>query len=381
MPAVVIGPPQRSEQMWQALKVHITRERQRKKQEQEADAEEERQRKERERQQKQDVMTLGETREQISNLENELSQLKDEKHQLFLQLKKVLNEDDNRRRLIKETSVCSEVLTTVGGYPGTGTSVVHPQLFLPLPTRSPLYKVTAATPTHTLLPSGPLKRAHTPSPPPTASPYHAGYGYKPPPNMPSYNPPPAKSEEAARRSGDSRAVLWNKNNQYPTSSFYSTPTGQSVYSYTTPSTQQTREPEPTKLTYLSVSRDSLTAREPEPAKPTYLSVNRATLSTHQGAYVTSLHSLDHKGAYSEDKFYLRPSSHVTVHGGAIPIQQPPQGAKTGGITSGYPIRASQPPPGPYPPPPTGTYVSASAANVPGRLLYTQPRARYLQREV
>lgn len=42
------------------------------------------------------------------------------------------------------------------------------------------------------------------------------------------------------------------------------------------------------------------------------------------AYVTSLHSLDHKGAYAEDKFYLRPSSHVTVHGGAIPIQQPPQ---------------------------------------------------------
>lgn len=129
MPAVIVGPPQRSEQMWQALKTHITRERQRKKQgnlsfafifsyslftvvpnvyrkcvEQEADAEEERQRKERERQQKQDVMTLGETREQISHLENELSQLKDEKHQLFLQLKKVLNEDDNRRRqLIKET--------------------------------------------------------------------------------------------------------------------------------------------------------------------------------------------------------------------------------------------------------------------------------------
>lgn len=72
--------------------------------EQEADAEEERLRKERERQQKQDVMTLGETREQISNLENELIELKDEKHQLFLQLKKVLNEDEYRRRqLVKET--------------------------------------------------------------------------------------------------------------------------------------------------------------------------------------------------------------------------------------------------------------------------------------
>lgn len=45
----------------------------------------------------------GETREQILLLEKKLSQLKDEKHLLFLRLKKVLNEDDNRRRqLIKE---------------------------------------------------------------------------------------------------------------------------------------------------------------------------------------------------------------------------------------------------------------------------------------
>lgn len=126
-------------------------------------------------------MTLGETREQISNLENELSQLKDEKHQLFLQLKKVLNEDDNRRRqLIKETkfvlyfskdqvhnalahfngifllrSICSEVLTAaVAGYPGTGPRVVHPQVFLPLPrSSSPVYKVAVGVPTHTLLSS------------------------------------------------------------------------------------------------------------------------------------------------------------------------------------------------------------------------------------
>ncbi|XP_012255287.1 protein enabled homolog [Athalia rosae] len=361
MPAVIVEPPQRSEQMWQALKTHITRERQRKKQEQEADAEEERQRKERERQQEQDVMTLGETREQISNLESQLSQLKDEKHQLFLQLKKVLNEDDNRRRqLIKETSVSSEVLSAVSGYPGTGASVVHPQLFLPLPTRSPLYKVAAATPTHSMLPSGPLKRTHSPSPPLTASPYHSGYGYKPPPSMPNYNPPPAKSEEAARRSGDVRAVLWNKGNQYSTSNFYSTPQGQSVYSYATQNSQP--------------------SREPEPGKSVYLSNNRGTLASHQPAYVANLHPLEHKGAYSEDKFYLRPGSHVTVHGGAIPIQQPPQGAKTGGITSGYPVRAPQPPPGPYPPPPPGTYVSASGANVGGRLLYTQP-TRYMQREV
>ncbi|XP_026674324.1 G protein pathway suppressor 2 isoform X2 [Ceratina calcarata] len=347
MPAGNAGPPERSEQMWKALKSHITRDRQRKKQEQEADAEEERQRKERERQQKQDAMTLGETREQIATLESELAQLKDQKHQLFLQLKKVLNEDDNRRKqLIKETSVGSEVLTAAAaGYSGAGPGVFHPQVYqVPLPrSSSPLYKVqTVGAATHTLLSTGPLKRTRSPSPPLTG-PYHTSYGYKPTPSIPSYNPAPSK------------------NNQYSASNFYSAPTGQSVYNYSTPSSQPSREPEPS-------------------AKSVYLSGNRATLSTHQTAYVTNLHSLDYKGAYAEDKFCLRPS-HVTVHGGAIPIQQPPQGAKTGGITSGYPVRAPQPPPTPYPPPPPGTYVSASGGNVPGRLLYTQPGARYLQREV
>lgn len=58
----------------------------------------ERQRKERERQLKQDSMTLSETKEQISVLESRLSELKEEKHQVFLQLKKVLNEDEVRKR-------------------------------------------------------------------------------------------------------------------------------------------------------------------------------------------------------------------------------------------------------------------------------------------
>jgi len=68
----------------------------------EADAEVERQRKERERQQKQDSMTLSETRDQIVKLDASLADLKEEKHQLFLQLKKVLNEDETRRRQINK---------------------------------------------------------------------------------------------------------------------------------------------------------------------------------------------------------------------------------------------------------------------------------------
>ncbi|XP_030755335.1 G protein pathway suppressor 2 isoform X2 [Sitophilus oryzae] len=95
--------PDRDQQMWKVLKAYILRDRARKRQEREAEVEEERLRKEREAREQQDVMTLGETREHISQLEAKLQQFKDEKHQLFLQLKKVLNEDDNRRRqLIKD---------------------------------------------------------------------------------------------------------------------------------------------------------------------------------------------------------------------------------------------------------------------------------------
>ena len=78
----------------------------------EADAEVERQRKEREKQQKQDSMTLSETKEQLGKLDSHLAELKDEKHQLFLQLKKVLNEDETRRR---------QLMNKEAGYADTDT--------------------------------------------------------------------------------------------------------------------------------------------------------------------------------------------------------------------------------------------------------------------
>uniref|UniRef100_A0AAG5D3L7 G protein pathway suppressor 2 n=1 Tax=Anopheles atroparvus TaxID=41427 RepID=A0AAG5D3L7_ANOAO len=93
---------EKEEHLWNALKRHIMRERERKKQELEAEVEEERLRREREEREKQDVMTLGETKEQILILEKNLDELRNEKQQLFLQLKKVLNEDDNRKRQLKE---------------------------------------------------------------------------------------------------------------------------------------------------------------------------------------------------------------------------------------------------------------------------------------
>nr|CAD7404112.1 unnamed protein product [Timema cristinae] len=231
MPSVTLNRPKRSEEMWETLKVYIIKQRQKKKQEQEADEEVERQRKERERQQKQDVMTLGETREQILQLEMRLKELKDEKHQLFLQLKKVLNEDDNRRRqLVKENND----MMSLHGYPAVAISG-HPQLFLqqsiPLAGRAPIYKVA---PQHTLLPPGTLKRSRSPSPPPQS--YHQGYGYKPG-TIPGYST--QKLDDGRRGHEYVRAVLWNKNTQYSGSQPFYSPQGQSstAVSYTPTHTQ------------------------------------------------------------------------------------------------------------------------------------------------
>ncbi|KAK9869338.1 hypothetical protein WA026_003093 [Henosepilachna vigintioctopunctata] len=162
-----------SEQMWKVLKSHLIRERARKKQEREAEVEEERLRKEREAREQQDVMTLGETREQISHLEAKLQQLKDEKHQLFLQLKKVLNEDDNRRRqMVKETS---EMLALQGLPQG----LVHQQLYI-----APSVPRAAPVPQPQQQQQGfktCIKRPRSPSPQPPipVSLYHQNYGYKP----------------------------------------------------------------------------------------------------------------------------------------------------------------------------------------------------------
>lgn len=49
-------------------------------------------------------MSLEETKEQISKMESKLQSLQEEKHQLFLQLKKVLHEEEKRRAKMKEQS-------------------------------------------------------------------------------------------------------------------------------------------------------------------------------------------------------------------------------------------------------------------------------------
>uniref|UniRef100_A0A146KUA8 G protein pathway suppressor 2 n=3 Tax=Lygus hesperus TaxID=30085 RepID=A0A146KUA8_LYGHE len=379
MPAVVATRTQCNEQMFEALKRHILRERQKKKEEQEADAEVERQRKERELQQKQDVMTLEENREQIAKLEQTLAQLKDEKHKLFLQLKKVLNEDDNRRRqLIRQhneaapavavtasttttttTSGSNEVVDMYGMYnsvpPMSGHLshlVMPPSYPPPMSNREPMYKVPP--PPHSFIPPGAMKRQRSPSPPPQLPQFHQNYNQKPTPPQPRVTYP---------KSGNYN--YYHHNSGTLPSSVSS---GQPNYGY------------PGQPYAPATSRADITHADPQASSkhPIYLSqgIPRPNLNT---AYLHS--SMDHsKIGYADDKYYpvapIRPATHVPLHGGAIPIQQPAQGTKTGGITSGYPIRPPASAPPSHIPPVSNTTLGiyASQATSNSRLVYSQASA-------
>ncbi|XP_021698466.1 basic proline-rich protein isoform X1 [Aedes aegypti] len=220
-PAQPVVKTEKEEQLWNALKRHIMRERERKKQELEAEVEEERLRKEREAREKQDVMTLGETKEQIQMLEKQLQELRNEKQQLFLQLKKVLNEDDNRKRQLKESVEMFAV-----------HNIPQQQTYLP-------QRTTTAMPPHqqhlihkTTPPVNVAKRTHSPSP--------QGY-YKQTTASPAYPPPqPQKLEEGRRGPGEvARAVLWNKSQYCPPGTlFYPANAPQP------PNQPDTRQPQP-----------------------------------------------------------------------------------------------------------------------------------------
>lgn len=163
--------------MMLALKTIIVRERERKRQEEEmADKIVERRKQEQEKLRKKreaESLTLEQTKEQINTLESKLVSLRAEKHDLFLQLKKVLNETESRRKQIKE----HEMRVTMNDY-----AMNHPShhQYPPLPLGSHMLQVQGA-PLHgrpTMLgdkmyraqtPPGPpvqgIKRPRSPSPP------------------------------------------------------------------------------------------------------------------------------------------------------------------------------------------------------------------------
>lgn len=164
--------PKMPARTWSALRGHIIGER-RKKQEEEGKLEEEqRMKKEREHKKKQEANNLEETKEQITLLEEKLTSLKEEKHQLFLTLKKVLNEDDVRRR--KESSEMAvlypqhqAVFPLTGHVAPSSNSAISSRYMQPgQQSRQSLYMKPAGHGLPPVPPAQPLKRQRTPSPAP-----------------------------------------------------------------------------------------------------------------------------------------------------------------------------------------------------------------------
>ncbi|XP_039250582.1 uncharacterized protein LOC120328217 [Styela clava] len=95
-----------SEPMKEALRRHVVREREKRmREEKEAEKDFERRAKieeERRRKEEEDSVTLEQIKDQLSSLHKKHETLKDEKHQLFCQLKKVLQEEERKKQKIKE---------------------------------------------------------------------------------------------------------------------------------------------------------------------------------------------------------------------------------------------------------------------------------------
>lgn len=302
--------PSPDQQMWKVLKAYILRDRARKKQEREAEVEEERLRKEREAREQQDVMTLGETREQISQLEAKLQQFKEEKHQLFLQLKKVLNEDDNRRRqLVKESN--DQMIQIQSLSQGM---VPHQQqtLYIQQPQTPGRIQTISQQPPPQQPPTAyktAVKRPRSPSPPPQVpvTMYHQGYTTYKPPAMGSNTYQGSPQKDDGRRNELVRAVLWNKAPQYSNqpSAFYPV------------------APQDISIYYPSLSRDA--------GRPVY---DNQRPQSFQIDHKLQEHYTALRTATTQHGHVIHPGSGLAIN----PAQAPP---KAGSITAGYPVR-SQP---------------------------------------
>ncbi|XP_017078448.1 G protein pathway suppressor 2 isoform X4 [Drosophila eugracilis] len=214
---------ERAEKLRGALKGFIVADRQRRQEEFEAQCEEQRLRQEREEVERQNQVALDDTRGQITRLDEQLADLHSQKHQLTVQLKKVLNEDETRKKLAKENE---------------------------------LFAIQQAASGPVFLPPLRLQHQHHPlmqKPPPSGQPGKRGRSPSPPSQQQAYYKTAAsyaqQKHDDYRRAADYARLSWNKTPaQYPGTGtvFYQTvappPTTQhqadarlqSIYNYNLP---------------------------------------------------------------------------------------------------------------------------------------------------
>ncbi|KAK6173463.1 hypothetical protein SNE40_016908 [Patella caerulea] len=363
MPALVER-PKLTKMMYKVLQQHIMRERERKKQEQEQDELMERLKKEREQKKKQeerDNLTLEQTKEEIQKFEQKLESLKQEKHTLFLKLKKILNqEEENRKRVqIKEQSELN--LQASYAPPPTHSLPVsgHPVMLQPaaISVRPQLYK-----PPHIM--HQPVKRQRSPSPPPHSSASYQTYAHSEAKYPHSSYPQQAKAAAAHPTIYQHQQPDYSKRQQaasYPQSQashvVYANQPGASYQQGVnySPSQSQAGKYNPANPSAFQSYPSHYTQHQQKAIGEAY-SQGYAIQRAQQPAYLNSPHStnlqqLEHQKptGFNEEKFKIQQPS---IRGMApMPGQQPAlmqqlqlqqqqqqQAPPKGSIVTGYPAR-------------------------------------------
>lgn len=343
---------------WEALRNHIIKERKRK-QDEEGKAEEyERLKREREHKKKQEANSLEETKEQISKLEEKLTSFKEDKHQLFLTLKKVLNEDETRRR--KETSELNIL------YPQHGTPPVFPlsghmapnnpqltAMYMQPQSRQPaaMYLKPHSLPP-AMPPAQPIKRQRTPS--------------------------PTRSQQLASSVSSayyrSAVPITAPGGRISTSSVYGHPSaaasGAPIYAMSSGSSAALHYPG------ASPAHSAAAREEQERRQHVYLSAHQAGAAR----YVASINQqIEASAASGKPGYSDRDRSRMSIaapaaHSGSAQSAASAtssRGGQAGSITSGFPVQRAG---GSYPGTTLATAASGGGHSLPPRLAYTQAQA-------
>ncbi|XP_022225599.2 G protein pathway suppressor 2 isoform X2 [Drosophila obscura] len=117
---------ERAEKLRGALRTFIVADRQRRQEEYDAYCEQMRLRREEEERERENQQALEDTRDEITKLDEQLADLQSQKHQLLVQLKKVLNDDETRKKQAKE----NELFAMQQAAATVATSVFLPSLRL-----------------------------------------------------------------------------------------------------------------------------------------------------------------------------------------------------------------------------------------------------------
>ncbi|XP_017093963.1 protein enabled homolog isoform X1 [Drosophila bipectinata] len=307
---------ERAEKLRGALKGFIVADRQRRQEEYEAQCEEQRLRREREEQERQNTLSLEDTRGQITRLDEQLADLHSQKHQLTVQLKKVINDEETRKKQAKENEL----------FIMQQAAASNP-VFMP-PLRLQHHQLLQKPPPGTQ----PGKRGRSPSPPNQ----HQAY-YK---SAASYA---QQKHDDYRRAADYARLSWNKTPaQYPGPGtlFYQTtaasPTTQhqadarlqTMYNYPMPLRQTTYHVDLPSAT-VSKAPDSQSSKLPPQSQPMQV-----------------LHiNLDQPAISQADL--------VVQAGGSLSVQATKPQVTMEKLSDRYHIEAKHdgPPPGHVPPPP------------------------------